>query len=200
MAKFTNIFSQITIVNNPEVKFVENNDEAGEVNFANDFVVDKLSEPEQDEHSQDETDYIREEYLTETVAEDDESKTGSFPIKSQEEMNTIEYRLRTDENFREMIRFNLRKLKTGLRPDCEFTDIVERIIDRDLLHRYNWTGSKGKLSLKHFLLFTELLKEIVTVDQGPYEDVLSKAIASSHRRKNNQIYRKRRKTDITFIE
>lgn len=116
-----------------------------------------------------------------------------FPIKAQDDMMIYENRLRIDDEFKALLLSDLRELKTSYGKNFEFTDILERVIHRDLLHGYNWTGNKGKEPLKCFRLFSDLMKDIVEPDQGPFEEVMARAIALSHRRKNNQTYRKRLK-------
>lgn len=236
MAKFTSMFSPITIVSNAEEPMPRERVEVQVIGepapivpahrspsqdedalLAEAYVAEKLAESEMDDSQ--EASCLFEEYLSESTMTgiDDESQRQTsqieillaeekvrtepdeahvfeyFPIKSKKEMDYIENQIRNKSSFRARILNDLMELKAAYGPSFEFTDIIERVMDRDLLMGYNWTGFKGKRPLKCYRIFNELLKEIVTMDQGPYEEVLAKAIATSHRRKNNQIYRKRRK-------
>lgn len=217
MIQFSSIFSQISLINlnQPDTKVqqvdsieTEIKDKPAEDSQEEDimlgqaFLTEKSVEPEvkdlQDVRSNSESfchDSVTAEYnfIDEKNPTELYRKFKYFPIKTREELKYYEHRLKTDNHFKNLLHGDLQELKASFGKNYEFADIIERVVQRDLLHKYNWSGSKGKEPLKCFRLFNDLIKEIINPEQGDFEEVITRAVALSHRRKNNQVYRKRLK-------
>lgn len=215
MSKFANIFSQIQILTPSEPKptaVVEKSQafDDSEVNafVAHEYVAEKLaaaeSEHDDSQHSQLVVDV---EYLESTENSQEEfSRTPkeseaalTFPLTTVLSLNAVENAMLTCPRYSERLKKHLIELKRVLGSETSFNDLVERIIDRKLLYEFNWHGCKGKKELRAYQFFNQLLKEVYEkflYDNSPgnFEKEMVQAIATSHRRNNNQLYRKRKKT------
>lgn len=123
----------------------------------------------------------------------------TFPILHQEELDTMEEQMMSNVAYREQLVKELKVVRISMGVNCDFADILEKLMDRELLHFYNWYGNQGKKSLQRYKIFHQLLREIIVPPNGKsFDDVMHRAITVSHRRKNNQVYRKKRKIDSYY--
>lgn len=123
----------------------------------------------------------------------------TFPILHQEELDAMEDQMKSSENYKEQLVKELKLVRISMGVNCDFADILEKLMDRELLHYYNWYGNQGKKSLQHYKIFHQLLREITVPQNGKsFDDIMHRALTVSHRRKNNQVYRKKRKIDLYY--
>lgn len=212
MSKFTGIFSQITVVTPQTIVQPQQQEKADEGSspksqsqptlhelmeenaiVAEEFVAEELARVE--DHSQ-HSDMIEYEYLADSQDEE-VIVEETFPLQTMENLETVERKIKESIAYKEKLKSELHQIREGMGSESCFTNIIERIIERELLHGFNWYGFKGKKGLHGYTLFNELLVEIYEkMHQGEEKNFvkdMNVAIAQSHRRKNNQLYRKRRK-------
>ncbi|XP_063702606.1 uncharacterized protein LOC134832483 isoform X2 [Culicoides brevitarsis] len=128
-----------------------------------------------------------------------ESLDQTFPIMHQEELDAMEEQMLKNDAYRETLMKELKLVRISMGVNCDFADILEKLVDRELLHFYNWYGNQGKKSLQRYKIFHQLLREVTIPPNGKsFDDVMHRALTVSHRRKNNQVYRKKRKIDAIF--
>lgn len=123
----------------------------------------------------------------------------TFPILHQEELDAMEEQMKDSESYKEQLMKELKLVRISMGVNCDFADILEKLLDRELLHYYNWYGNQGKKSLQRYKIFNQCLREITIPPNGKsFDDIMHRALTVSHRRKNNQVYRKKRKIDAYY--
>lgn len=123
----------------------------------------------------------------------------TFPILQQEELDAMEEQMKNSENYKEQLVKELKLVRISMGVNCDFADVLEKLLDRELLHYFNWYGNQGKKSLQRYKIFNQLLREITIPPTGKsFDDIMHRALTVSHRRKNNQVYRKKRKIDAYY--
>lgn len=123
----------------------------------------------------------------------------TFPVMHQEELDAMEEQMKNSETYKEQLVKELKLVRISMGVNCDFADILEKLMDRELLHYYNWYGNQGKKSLQRYKIFHQLLREITIPPNGKsFDDIMHRALTVSHRRKNNQVYRKKRKIDAYY--
>lgn len=214
MSKLTGIFSQITVLTpeapasttNPEMLdqssqdstiVASTYDEVEEnVIVAEEYVAEQMSSSEL-EDSQHST--ILDYETTTTNEGPDEDIEDSepelvFPLRNQSTLDSVEKAIRDNPIFKLKLKTFLKQVRGAVGTESSFTDFMERIIERKLLLNFNWYGCKGKLALNRYSLFRVVMKEIYDkFTDKEFEKEVVMAIANSHRRINNQNYRKRKK-------
>uniref|UniRef100_A0A336LAP8 CSON007750 protein n=1 Tax=Culicoides sonorensis TaxID=179676 RepID=A0A336LAP8_CULSO len=123
----------------------------------------------------------------------------TFPMLHQEELDAMEEQMKVNESYKEQLVKELKLVRLSMGVSCDFADVLEKLMDRELLHYYNWYGNQGKKSLQRYKIFNQLLREITVPPKGKtFDDIMHRALTVSHRRKNNQVYRKKRKIDSYY--
>lgn len=119
-----------------------------------------------------------------------------LPVQCEQDLDHLECRLSIDEQFqyelKEMLEMQKSKLQMN-RKNVSMTDLLTRIMPKEMWLDYNWNGkhTKKKLCL-YEEIFVNCFREVVNASSEEFVPMIKKSIRALHNREHTANSRQRK--------